>query len=376
MASPQQLTQATEEVFRDPEVVRTLNAWKEMHDRTGYWQAGRGISPEEVAFRRAVTATGKLPEGSHIVWEGQGADRHPVVRNIGIPGWAFPLIIGGIVVTAGIAGGAFGGAAGVAGAAGGGGGAGAAGTGAGAATTGGAAGVGTGAGAAAALEGGATAGLAGSGFGTGAGLGLTAVGAGSGAAAPILGSTAAGQSMSTLPAGSSILGDSTLAPDGGGGLSRFLNRDNVLAGANILGGALTAAQQNAREKELNQIRRDALQLDRDKYALGAPETRLDTSMHASRILNHEPVKAHWGGPGSGLRGETVRFTGGSANPNLIDPRTRDLSDDVLNQQLQDQLEHDDAINPNDPDAPVPARRRLPAPGSLPPSPDVAIPRRY
>jgi hypothetical protein len=232
----------------------------------------------------------------------------------------------------------------------------------------------------------ATTGLAGSGFGTGAGLGITAaptapILAGGAAAAadtaPILSGAAPASSAGTTPFTGPLLEDAGWSAPGAGGTglaSRLLTRDNILTGANIAGGALTAAAQNSRDKELNQIRRDALQLDRDKYALDAPEHRLDTSVHASRILNHTPVTAHWGGPGSGLRGETVKFSGGAANPNLIDPRTRDLSDDVINQQLQDQMQHADDLNPNDPEAV--RRRRMAAPGSLPPSGDPAIPRRY
>jgi hypothetical protein len=104
----------------------------------------------------------------------------------------------------------------------------------------------------------------------------------------------------------------------------------------VLGGmdASMTAQGNTEDAAARD--RDRLALESYLAGLEAPGVRLDTSMRASHIKNAQPVTAKWGGPGSGLRGETVKFSGGYANPNYVDPRARQLADDVLLQELEQQ----------------------------------------
>lgn len=151
----------------------------------------------------------------------------------------------------------------------------------------------------------ATTGLAGSGFGA-APIGATTVGT-------------AGAGGGMAAAAPSILGNTArnLAP--------------------ILGNAAgNQANRNA-QQEYSQLSRDSLNLQRSRDEQALPGKRLNTSVNASKVKNASPVKANWGGPGSGLRGQKVEFSGGYANPNLIDPRTRSMADDIIMQQLTQQL---------------------------------------
>jgi hypothetical protein len=130
-----------------------------------------------------------------------------------------------------------------------------------------------------------------------------------------------------------------------------------------------------------------------QFELDAPAQRLTTGVRGSMVANQSPVKADWGGPGSGLSGGKVNFTGGHANPNLINADARALGNDVTHQALLSQLKHDDKV-PYNPTAytpgagytgtpytpterspildvpPPPARRRMPS--ILDDDPDTAI----
>lgn len=107
--------------------------------------------------------------------------------------------------------------------------------------------------------------------------------------------------------------------------------------SSIFGGASKGAREDRILQDQSLLRRDQLNQDRFRTNEALPGSRLSTSVQASRVKNQSPVKFEWGGPGSGLRGETARFTGGHANPDLIDPRTRQQADDVLNQMIQAQM---------------------------------------
>lgn len=82
---------------------------------------------------------------------------------------------------------------------------------------------------------------------------------------------------------------------------------------------------------------NAAQLDRDKFAATAPNTRLQSAIRASLASNFQPSQTKWAGPGSGVRGEipttTGGFAGGMAN---LDPRAKDLASTVMNDQLMAQ----------------------------------------
>ena len=101
--------------------------------------------------------------------------------------------------------------------------------------------------------------------------------------------------------------------------------------ATSVGGGLLGGLGKGKEQKLS---KDQLELQRFLATLEAPNKRLDTSVRASRIANAQPVSASWGGPGSGMRGGTVKFSGGKSQP--LDPRTKELANDVLLQELEQQ----------------------------------------
>lgn len=104
----------------------------------------------------------------------------------------------------------------------------------------------------------------------------------------------------------------------------------------VIGGIDAAMTGQGNYEDQAAMSRDRLALESYLASLEAPGRRLGTSMLASHIRNDQPVSANWGGPGSGLRGGTVKFSGGYANPNYVDPRARELADDVLLQELEQQ----------------------------------------
>lgn len=109
--------------------------------------------------------------------------------------------------------------------------------------------------------------------------------------------------------------------------------------APILGGAAKNASQSQTTQNNEQLQRDRLAMERFRLGLDAPGQRLNQSVAASKTANASPVTAQWGGPGSGLRGQTTKFTGGYANPNLISPETRAQAQDLMHQNLMLQMQH-------------------------------------
>lgn len=223
--------------------------------------------------------------------------------------WLFPLLGAG----AGIAGGAaLGGAA-----------AGAGGAGAGTA----AAGVGTGAATTGASTAGATGGILGSStLGTGmtgtvlggTGLGTTAAGAGAGAVAAGTGTTAStGGTMSTILRGSQ-------------------------AASSILGNMADRNQRQQQSQDEMDYRRQQDEINnayrREQLRLQEPGIHMGNIQRA-HLMQAGPVQAHWNGPGSGLRGETVRFSGGFNEPQT--PEVQAAMSQLTQQELE-RLLHPDA----------------------------------
>lgn len=103
--------------------------------------------------------------------------------------------------------------------------------------------------------------------------------------------------------------------------------------APVLGGMSKERAAATQQNDLNSLSRDRNALGNYEAGLKAPGTRLRTSMGASEIANRQPVGVDWGGPGSGLAGKTVKFTGGYANPNLVSPDTKALAEDTMHQEM-------------------------------------------
>jgi hypothetical protein len=159
-------------------------------------------------------------------------------------------------------------------------------------------------------------------LGLGAGLGAVA--------APGIAAALGGGGGGAAPAAAAATGTgagTTAATTGG-----ILGTAGKIASnvAPILGGA---AQNQANARNLLD------QQNRSNFILNEqlPANRLRTSVAASKVKNFTPVTAQWGGPGSGLKGGIVNFSGGAANPNLIDPRTKQQADDVMHQELLNQI---------------------------------------
>lgn len=114
----------------------------------------------------------------------------------------------------------------------------------------------------------------------------------------------------------------------------------------ILGNMSKAAQDANRNRDNNAANNENASVARDKFALSAPGTRMSQSVRASLINNASPSRANWGGPGSGLRGQTVNFSGGATQGlESLDPRARNLADDVMTRNLQAQLAGGDDDTP-------------------------------
>jgi hypothetical protein len=79
---------------------------------------------------------------------------------------------------------------------------------------------------------------------------------------------------------------------------------------------------------------EQLRLARDKFASAVPGQRLKDSTRASLESNYTPTTISWGGPGSGLRGEMPKISGGpSAALANLDPRTKALASTVMDDEL-------------------------------------------
>ena len=101
--SPDQLTAVTQHVLQDPAVQQILQEWQTFRGAGGMQ---RGTQPGSYEHRlyAAMTAAG-LPPDSRVDFSGPNGQ--PVVTNRGLPNWAYPLLFGAAVGTAGLASGAF-----------------------------------------------------------------------------------------------------------------------------------------------------------------------------------------------------------------------------------------------------------------------------
>lgn len=98
-----------------------------------------------------------------------------------------------------------------------------------------------------------------------------------------------------------------------------------------------------------------------EFGLTAPRYRSGTVARGS-LMAAPPVKVNWGGPGSGMRGEQTKVTGGFMDR---DPRMKQFADSMMDQQLQAQLTGADNVTaPTMPTAQgVPTSFATPAPKS-------------
>jgi hypothetical protein len=180
--------------------------------------------------------------------------------------------------------------------------------------------------------GGAASGAAGAGAGAGA-----AVGGGAAAGGSVLGSTAIGTGMMAPIAGGTGMA-------GGGSLLSTLGTFAMNHGsdiADVLGGMSKSQRDTNAGRDSLQVLLERAKLDRDKYALTAPGTRMDTSMRASMANNFTPTKVDWGEggfkPGMGARGIIPRITGGAGGALAnLDPATRALNRQVMDDELTSQ----------------------------------------
>ena len=139
-----------------------------------------------------------------------------------------------------------------------------------------------------------------------------------------IGLAAAPFALAPFTGGSSLLGAGSL-------LSKAATLGSKLAP--VLGAAAGSRSESQRAEDTANIGRDRLGPDRYESGLKAPGTRLKTAIGASKAANFKPVTAGWGGPGSGLGGQTVKFSGGYANPDMISPEARKLAEDTIHQQF-------------------------------------------
>lgn len=108
--------------------------------------------------------------------------------------------------------------------------------------------------------------------------------------------------------------------------------------SDVLGGAAKAGAENNLSRDKNTLTREAIRLGRDKFAVDAPGTRMQTSLKAALQKNATPASVQWGGPGSGLRGEIPQFNGGikSIYAGMQDPTHKKLLDQVMADELMQQ----------------------------------------
>lgn len=168
---------------------------------------------------------------------------------------------------------------------------------------------------------------------------LAGMGGGAGAALP---STTIGTGAVTTTAGAG------LGAGVGAGATTGALATGASVGSRILQGAQNVApilsnaagqQSNARQQEIQNEQTDR-QLAIQEQAAGqtADRERLRSSVRSSNILNATPSAVSWGGPGSGLRGELPKITGGftGAMANL-DPRVKEMADTQLKNNVVAQL---------------------------------------
>lgn len=132
--------------------------------------------------------------------------------------------------------------------------------------------------------------------------------------------------------GGALPGVGVSAAKAGSGLT-----GKVLGASRVLGGMAESGAASKRNEAATNLQRDYIDQNAYKTDLEAPGIRLNQSTAAAKIANGKPVKANWGGPGSGLRGETLKFEGGYSDPNLFDGDIKALANNIMMQNMRDQL---------------------------------------
>lgn len=166
----------------------------------------------------------------------------------------------------------------------------------------------------------------------GAALG-SALGAGGAASTAIPAGGIEGLSASA-PTIAGVTGGSGAAVAGGAAASAS---PSILSRAAGIGGKVAPVLgQAAKGMADSQQANNQQSLANANYNLNAPAKRLSTGIQASIAKNAKPVQAQWGGPGSGLRGESVHFNN-APGPDLIDDSARKLAQGTLEDQLAAQM---------------------------------------
>lgn len=124
---------------------------------------------------------------------------------------------------------------------------------------------------------------------------------------------------------------------GGGTAMNILDTIGNVSGvvSPILGGAAKGRAEGRNAEFDNKLALGHLNLDNAKFNLTAPRTRLGTGARAATV-GARPMKLNWDGPGSGLRGQTLRGSGGSYDA-MADPRLKQLADSVMEGEIKAQL---------------------------------------
>lgn len=91
-------------------------------------------------------------------------------------------------------------------------------------------------------------------------------------------------------------------------------------------------------READRRFQDTSELDRYKLEQAAPQRNMNDATRAASILNRTPVKAEWGGPGSGLAGQTVHFGGGIDHEAMANnPEMKALMNNIIHEAMVKQL---------------------------------------
>lgn len=124
---------------------------------------------------------------------------------------------------------------------------------------------------------------------------------------------------------------------GGDGLANTLY-DAALDSREVFGGAAKSGAQANQNRDVLQTNLQNTQVSRDRLALDAPGIRMKNSIKAALSKNAVPSSVQWGGPGSGLRGEIPKFSGGrqSIYGAAKDPAVQSLMEQVLQDELMSQ----------------------------------------
>lgn len=110
----------------------------------------------------------------------------------------------------------------------------------------------------------------------------------------------------------------------------------------ILGGAAKSSTAQGNTSDRLKLMLENAKLNRDKFALGAPSTRLSGAIKGSVAGNFQPTKVDWGPggftPGAGTRGVIPKITGGGAGALAnLSPDAKTLANQVTHDELVSQM---------------------------------------